>query len=259
MSVARSYLSVPANRPDRIGKALASGVDAVVVDLQDVIPESEKVAARAALAKALPVARPVLVRVNAPGSEWFAEDLARLQRPGIAGAVLPRAERAEEVVAVRDALPAGRHVLPVIATAAGFQNAPAIAQQPGVLRLFFDAAPFARDMGLAGEEQGALEHFRSQLVLLSRVAGLQPPVESASAALADDEELRADIRRARRAGFGGKCCLHARQVYLINEGFRPSFEELAWARRVLRAAESEPPLRLQAQQVLRDARQPLPL
>jgi len=128
-----------------------------------------------------------------------------------------------------------------------------------VQRLVFDGAAFARDVGIAGEAQGALEPFRSQLVLLSRVAGLQPPVDGASATLADDEEVRADIRRARRDGFGAKCCLHARQVYLINEGFRPSFEELAWARRVLRAAGSEPPLRLQAQQVLRDARQPLPM
>ena len=72
---ARSYLFVPANRPERIAKAFASGADAVIVDLEDAVAPDAKDAARAALANALNPAQPVIVRINAANTRWFAEDL----------------------------------------------------------------------------------------------------------------------------------------------------------------------------------------
>src|SRR5690349_5765375 len=89
--IARTYLFVPGNRPERFDKALSAGADAVILDLEDAVPPGEKVDARAALASWLDPARSVLVRINGADSEWFADDLALCKAPGIAGIVLPKA------------------------------------------------------------------------------------------------------------------------------------------------------------------------
>jgi citrate lyase beta subunit len=94
--IARSYLYVPASRPDRFDKALASGADAVIVDLEDAVPADEKVAARNALAQWLMPAKPVIVRVNAASSQWFRDDLEVCRNDGVAGIILPKAEALDE-------------------------------------------------------------------------------------------------------------------------------------------------------------------
>src|SRR6478672_3740457 len=90
--VARSYLFVPGNRPERFDKACAAGADAVIVDLEDAVPSADKAAARAALAAWLSPQKPVLVRINGADSAWFEDDLLLAAKPGVAGIVLPKAE-----------------------------------------------------------------------------------------------------------------------------------------------------------------------
>src|ERR1700674_5638512 len=93
----RSYLFVPGNRPDRFAKACAAGADAVVLDLEDSVAAGDKLTARAAVAAWLTSAQAVLVRVNTSDSEWFRDDLSLCRMPGIAGVLLPKAERVEEI------------------------------------------------------------------------------------------------------------------------------------------------------------------
>ena len=73
---------------------------------------------------------------------------------------------------------------------------------------------------------------------MHRVAGVLPPVDGVTVAIDDESVLRADVERARRLGFGGKLCIHPKQVAAIQAGFRPPAAELEWARRVMEAAES---------------------
>src|SRR5579864_7137692 len=94
--IPRSYLFVPGNRPDRFAKACAAGADAVVLDLEDSVPAGDKSKARTAVAAWLTSEQPVLVRVNTSDSEWFLADLSLGRKPGIAGVLLPKAERVEE-------------------------------------------------------------------------------------------------------------------------------------------------------------------
>jgi citrate lyase subunit beta/citryl-CoA lyase len=75
-------------------------------------------------------------------------------------------------------------------------------------------------------------------VLISRVAGLLPPVDGVTMAIDDEEVLKSDVNRARLLGFGGKLCIHPKQVAAINAGFSPQPAELAWARQVIEAAEN---------------------
>jgi citrate lyase subunit beta/citryl-CoA lyase len=232
-AAARSFLFVPGNRPERFAKACAAGADAVIVDLEDAVPPSDKLAARDALAAWLSPAHPVLVRINSADSEWFRDDLALCGLPGVAGVVLPKAEQEHDVAAIAAAgAPA---ILPLIESAQGMWNAIGLARSPCVRRLVFGAIDFSFDLGISeGHEQ--LLYFRSQLVLVSRVAGIEPPVDGVTAALDDPGLVREDTGRARALGFGGKLCIHPKQVALVNAGFAPSAAELAWAASVLRAA-----------------------
>ncbi|MBD8529284.1 MULTISPECIES: CoA ester lyase [unclassified Massilia] len=230
---ARSYLFVPANRPEMFDKACKAGADAVIVDLEDAVPFADKAMARAALAAWLSPAHPVLVRINGADSAWFDEDLALCGAPGVAGVVLSKAERADDVARVHAAGAAA--ILPLIESAAGFDNVRAIAAVPGVGRLVFGSIDFGLDLGIRGEREELL-FFRSQLVLASRLAGLAAPVDGVTTAIGDAARLDADTLHARQMGFGGKLCIHPKQVPGVNRCFSPGEEELAWARRVLAAA-----------------------
>jgi citrate lyase subunit beta/citryl-CoA lyase len=228
MTPPRSYLFVPGNRPDRFEKACGSGADAVIIDLEDAVPAAERAAARDYVKAWVSPIHPVLVRINGATTEWFKEDVALCSRPGITAVVLPKAERPEDVQAI------GKPVVPIIETARGFWNAAALAHTPGVERLMFGSIDFQVDLGINGEGEELL-YFRSQLVLVSRLAGLPAPVDGITAVFDSLDAVRADTGRARRLGFGGKLCIHPRQVAAVNEGFGPTLEEEAWANRVIEA------------------------
>ena len=232
----RSYLFVPGNRPDRYAKALAAGADAVIVDLEDAVPPKDKQSARAALSAWLAPEHPMLLRVNGAESQWFREDLPLCKMPGVAGVLLPKAENVEDIRAVAENSGAAMPILPLIETARGFWNAPALAH-PKVQRFVFGSIDFQLDLGIQGEEEELL-YFRSQLVLISRIAGLEPPVDGVTTALDDAERIRGDTLRAKRLGFGAKLCIHPRQVSVVNECFEPTAEEENWAKRIVEAAEA---------------------
>ena len=231
-AVPRSYLFVPGTRPERFGKALASGAHAVIVDLEDAVPPADKESARAAVANALSPTEALIVRINAAGTPWFDDDLRLCRHEGVAGIVLPKAEEAVVVEHIRGIAGERRVILPLIETARGLWNALAIANSPGVRRLLFGSIDFQLDLGVRDDE---LVHYRSQLVLVSRVAELPSPVDGVTTAIDDVETLRRDTERARELGFGGKLCIHPRQVALVNAAFRPTDEEIAWAQRVVAA------------------------
>lgn len=231
----RSYLFVPADRPERFEKALGCGADAVIVDLEDAVGPEQKGAARSALGEWLVSTRAsVVVRINGVDSPWFHDELALCSFPAVGAVMLPKVERAQDVAALSQSA-SGKPLLPMIETAAGFDNLRSIAQAPQVERLVFGSIDFQLDLGISGEDD-ALLYFRSQLVLASRLANLAAPVDGVSTSIDDLQALRSDAERARRLGFGAKLCIHPKQVETINRSFSPSDEELHWAQRVLEAA-----------------------
>lgn len=234
-AVARSWLFVPGNRPERFEKALASGPDAVIVDLEDAVAPADKGAAREAVAAWLSPDRPVYLRINGADTEWFADDLELVGHPGVAGVVLPKAEAADVLARVAVRLAPAAVLLPLVETGFGVARAETLAAQPRVLRLMFGTIDFQLDLGIDGEGE-ELAFFRSKLVLASRLAGVQPPIDGVTTAIRDLDRLQADTQRARRMGFGGKLCIHPDQVATVNRAFAPSDEELAWARKVVEAA-----------------------
>jgi citrate lyase subunit beta/citryl-CoA lyase len=231
-----SYLFVPGNRPERFDKALASGADVVIVDLEDAVGPAEKTKARDSVRAWLAPTKPVYVRVNAATTEWFADDLTLLKLPGVGGVVLPMAEDEDALREIGSRVGAGTRIVALIETARGLWRAERIASAPGVERLAFGSFDFQFDTGITDERDGLL-FARSQLVIASRVAGCLAPVDGVTVALDDEASLREDVARARSLGFGAKLCIHPKQVALVNAGFRPQPAELEWAKKVVEAAE----------------------
>ena len=241
LAAACSFLFVPATRPERIGKALASGAEAVIVDLEDAVAPQNKPAGRQHLNDAFSTldatqrAR-LLVRINAPGTAWHADDVAtvaRLSTLGLGGVMVSKAESPEALVAVAQAVEPACALVPLIESVAGLDAVDALARCSQVLRLAFGHLDFQADAGLACDAHEAeLVPVRLAIVLASRRAGLAAAIDGVTVDTQDAARLQADAQRARRGGFGAKLCIHPAQAAVVNAAFKSTPAELDWARRV---------------------------
>lgn len=242
---ARSFLFVPADRPERYAKALASGADAVVIDLEDAVAPGAKAQARAALAAAWPelasmpagLAARVVVRVNAPGSTDFEPDIVLCARLAPGAVLVPKAESVPALVRMRAQLAPVSDLIALIESAQGLAAARALAASGVVNRLAFGHIDLQADLGMrCGADESELLPARFELVLASRLAGLPPPIDGVTADFRDSGRVGAQAERALRLGFGAKLCIHPAQVAPVHAAFVPSADEQAWAERVLAAA-----------------------
>lgn len=236
---ARSLLFVPGHRPERFAKALASDADAVVVDLEDSVPPDAKARAAQALGDAWPALDPsrVLVRVNARGTPRHDDDLALCARLRLVAVMVPKAERADDLQdAALQARTGERGVLALVESAAGVANARAIAACPAVGRLVLGHIDLMADLGLQCDaDERELDAVRFELVLASRLAARPAPVDGVTTAIDDEPQLIEDTLRGQRFGFGGKLCIHPRQIAPLHAALVPAPPQLAWARRVMAA------------------------
>ena len=240
LAEARSFLFVPGNRPERFAKAVGSGADAVVLDVEDAVPPGAKAMARTAIEAAWPelhaLAVPLVVRINSPALAEGQADLNWLARlPGLTGVMVPKVETAATLAQVRAMLPAAP-LLPLIESATGWAVLPQIAAANGVLRLVVGHIDFVADTGMqCARDEAELAPLRFAVAMWTRIHRLAPAVDGVTTAIQDDELLREDTCRAVRYGFGAKLCIHPRQVPLVHAALAPSSDELDWAHRVVAA------------------------
>jgi citrate lyase subunit beta/citryl-CoA lyase len=230
-----TLLFVPGDRPERFDKAVASGADAVIIDLEDSVPAANKAAARSAVVSWLAHHR-AFVRVNPAGTEECAADLEMLRAAdGLSALVLPKAESAGDVDHLLEQLGSHPQVVALIESAAGLGAVTAIAAHPAVGLLAFGNLDFATDCGMTVEGPMELELLpaRAHLTHVSRAAGLPGPVDGVTPDVSNDDAVLTDSLRAARLGFSGKLCVHPRQVPLVAGAFAPSPEQVDWARRIL--------------------------
>lgn len=233
--LARSYLFVPGDRPERFDKALAAGAHAVIIDLEDAVTPARKEQAREQLRAWLQHAvTPVFVRVNPAGTLWHAQDCELLALPTVRGVMVPKAQDAADLARIAGMLRPGQALVPLVESVEGWFEAAALAAVPKVERLAFGSFDFMSDAGIQADGP-ELDPVRTQLVLVSRRAGIAAPIDGVSLAIDDAAQLEADARRARRFGLGAKLCIHPRQVAAVHAAFAPRPEEIEWARRVLAA------------------------
>lgn len=229
---AHTLLFVPGDRPERYAKAAASGADVMIIDLEDAVPPEAKASARESAARWFAEGNPGIVRINAVGTEWHEADLDALA--GVVDVVfLPKAETVDEVTDVVSRLRPEGGLLALVETALGVLSAPQLAAVPGVCRLAFGNFDLSTELGVDRDDHLALAPMRSGLVVASAAARLAPPVDGVSGAIDDTEAIEADAAHAARLGFGGKLCIHPRQLPSAGGPFAPSEESVAWARRVL--------------------------
>ena len=245
--IRRSLLFVPAVRPDRYPKALATGADAVCLDLEDGVAFGAKETAReqafTLLAGREPTPAEVSLRVNDVKTELGRADLAALVEAGLRpdALMLPKVAGAGEIREVEAALAPLGAALPLIVqleTAAGVLAAEEIAAaSPNVSAVFFGAIDLSADLGCAVAWEAQL-YARSRVVLAAGAAGVSA-LDSPFMDVPAVEALADESRRVRRLGFAGKAAIHPTQVAVIQRAFSPSDEELAWARKIVAAYESQ--------------------
>ncbi|HEX8997666.1 MAG TPA: CoA ester lyase [Ktedonobacterales bacterium] len=248
----RSLLFAPANHARHVEKALAGDADGVILDLEDAVAVAEKPTAREAARQALAARRSdgaptVYVRVNALTTPYTYDDAHAIVGPGLDGVILPKTESAAQLATLDWLLtqlehraglaPGAIEVMPIIETAAGIARLAEIASaSPRVRRLNFGAGDFSLDTNMtwtAGHE--GILWARIQVVIASRAAGLEAPLDTVYAQLADDAGLRMEAEQAKRLGFQGKACIHPRQVDSVNSVFSPSTDDITQARLIVEA------------------------
>jgi citrate lyase subunit beta/citryl-CoA lyase len=248
---ARSLLFVPGDRPDRIGKALASGADAVIVDLEDAVRPENKQHARSVVRdvgdrSGGPSHPLLLVRVNAFGSADFTDDVEAALQCGADGIVLPKFVPGREAMQVDESMSAIETRLGVtdrvpliciVESAAGLLGLQApLELPPRVRRLAFGAADYHADLRISYRPAGIhTDLAMATLVVASAAAGLAEPIDSPFFGLDDNDGLAAAAHRARERGFGGALCIHPKQLEIVNAEFGVSDAERVWAERVVEA------------------------
>lgn len=237
---ARSWLFVPSTRPERFAKAASCGADRVILDLEDAVAPHEKAEARRNLVNdAIPRGVPVYVRVNSALTPWFEDDLAAAAKLAIRGILLPKADSAAHVERAAAVIAPEYVIVPIIETAVGLWNVLEVARAPRVERLVFGALDFALDTGMH-DADGAFDYARSRIAIVSKIAGVAPPVDAVTLGIDDQDLLKAHATRSRHFGFGGKLCIHPKQIAATNDAFRPSDDEVAWAQAILAEQAARP-------------------
>lgn len=229
----RSLLFAPGSDERKLRRALKTGADAVIADLEDAVAPARKDEARALVARVFGdegSAAATMVRVNGTDSPHFERDLELVQKLPLQAIVLPKATP-ESV----DALgPDGPPVIAIVETAQGLRLAYETASHPRVEALVLGAVDLGLELGLESRPDGQEVLFaRSKLVMDSAAAGIRGPFDIVHVDVRDDEGLEAESRLARSLGFRGKVCIHPAQVDIVNAVFAPGEDELARARRIV--------------------------
>lgn len=230
-----TYLFVPGNRAERFAKALASGADRVILDLEDAVSPADKPQARHAIGAWLTTldgaARAtILVRLNDALSPWHADDLQWLSTQPMGEVMLSKCESAAQVAAVHAHMASDAQVLPLIETVRGVMALNDIARAPHVSRLAFGSIDYLLDLDLPGPGF-ALDAAATAIAMASRAAELPSPVAGVTPEL-DAARVTGDLLHARSLGFAAKLCIHPTQVGVVREALRPDAPTLAWASRV---------------------------
>lgn len=235
----RSALFVPGSRPERFGKAFATGADRIIVDFEDAVEDELKAQARKNLVQFLdnnPSAQ-VVVRVNAIGHREHQADLDCCRSAaGVVAVMLPKAENESQIQMVAACK---KPIWPLIESAKGVLAISSIARAPNVERLTFGALDLGLDLGIKAGSPAAnklMDEVRYGLLLQSVNRGLSKPLDTVFPDIANLEGLAEMAAHGSDLGFGGMLCIHPNQVHTANECYSPTKEEIDWAIRVIEAS-----------------------
>ncbi|MEO3885260.1 CoA ester lyase [Nonomuraea sp. B5E05] len=233
-----TWLYVPGDRPERFGKAVASGADVVILDLEDAVAPARKDEARANAVAYLrsrgdgpsgDAAVQVHVRVNDLATGRGRADLEAVADLAD-GVRLPKVESPASLDTI-----AGAPAYALLESAAGIVAAREIAAHPGIAGVALGEQDLAAELAVTDEH--AMNHLRLQVVLAAAAAGLPPVPMSVYPDVKDEAGLLASCRAGRALGLFGRTAIHPRQIPVIRRAFRPDDDEVARAAEIVEAAE----------------------
>ncbi len=247
----RTLLFVPGNNARMLEKARSLRPDALILDLEDAVPNLEKEAARKMVAAALEESifgrARVFARINPLScKDEFEADLDAVCAGNLHGICLPKCDGPEAVAEAGELLearekrcgkPAGSIALiPIIESARAVINAYSIARAaPRVAAIAFGAEDFCADMGIARSKEGQeLFYPRSAIAVSAKAAGCQA-IDTIYAGVSDTEGLVKETSLVKQLGFTGKLIIHPAQIEPVHRAFAPSDEEIAEARKIIQA------------------------
>lgn len=248
----RSKLFVPAIRPELFAKALRTAADAVCFDLEDAVPSDRKSEARgfleAFLGSTVPSTRKrLLARVNSVGSADFPHDLKAVVRPALFAVALPKVERIEEIQHAADLLSelerergitSPMAILITVESPRGLRCAYELAvSSERICGLQLGFADLLEPLGISSDHSAARQQIRLTLRLAAGEAGLDC-YEAAYVQIRDHAGYLAQLTDARALGYAGASCIHPDQVEVANRVFAPTADEVAYAEKILAAAEA---------------------
>jgi citrate lyase subunit beta/citryl-CoA lyase len=235
-ATARSLLFVPADRPERFDKAIATGADAIIIDLEDAVPAASKDAALQHVLAYLRSGHEAVVRINAVGTTWHAAEVEALAGTG-ATIMVPKSQSPNDLRAISEQV--GERVIALVETARGVREADAVAAAPGVIRLALGNVDLSAELGIDAASHPGLAYARGRLVMASAAAGITAPIDGVTTRIDAPHALAHDLTVTRELGFSGKLCIHPRQVAPVNDALTPSDDEVAWAQRIIDAASAD--------------------
>ncbi len=248
MEPLRSMIFAPGHRRDLIEKAIRSGADGVIIDLEDAVAMDEKAGARDALASLPASAVPLYVRTNGPDTAMFWDDVVAAGAVGVAGLVIPKAEHASLLREVDGALralemtsdhvPGSVGIMPLIESGLGVLNTYemmlASDRIESVLYGGGEQGDLVADLGVEWTPEGTgLMYSRAKVLMDARAAGIENPMEAVFMDFRNLDALRVESELARTLGYVGKVAIHPAQVAVINDVFTPTPEQIAHHRRII--------------------------
>ncbi len=254
MKPVRTALFAPGIKERVMTKALESGADAIILDLEDSVPLASKAEARTLVAKtidgaaATPSRPAIYVRVNAAGTGLLADDLDAAVRPGLDAVLLSKAENIEDVQQVvagierqevqRGMKPGSAEIILQIENALGVYNCfNLIKASPRVAATCFGSArdgDLQSDLGCSWSIEGTeLLYARSKVLLDTRAAGSHVhPLDGVFADLNDEAGLLADCRLSARLGYIGRTVIHPKQIAPVKNAYAVSASEVAYYQKI---------------------------
>lgn len=250
MSLARSYLFVPGTNRDMIKKAISSDADCIIIDLEDAVALAEKDNARETVKESLirfSKEKEIYIRINDCETSFWVEDLICAVTNGAAGIIVPKSESdhdikfvCQKIREVSIDLPPSFQVIPLIETAKGIQFAYSIASADEMVsRMAFGSIDFSLDIGCELSANGMeLLFARSQIVIASRAAGIEAPIDTVYANFHHVAGFENEAKIAKQLGFKGKLLIHPKQIQMAHQLFSPTENEIKDAKAIIEAFET---------------------
>ncbi len=241
LRLCRSLLFLPASNPRAVEKARSLDADMIVLDCEDAVKPEDKAAARAAAVEAVAEGfggRAAAIRMNAPGTAWYEEDVLAFRKSEAHFVILPKVDEASQASEAAGLL--SKPVLAMVETAAGVLDAPAIARHAAGLIAGTNDLSAALGIALgsgsgSGSGRAGLVYSLQRIVLAARAARVAA-FDGVYNGLEEDEGLATQCEEGRAFGFDGKSLIHPSQIATANRIFGPSDSDVEAAERLIAAA-----------------------